>query len=282
MIHDRRAALAALLTTAGALLLAPSPGIRAQEGIHVHPPADSIHGPLAAPPSRSRGSRAPAAECGPAGPPRTLTVRPGGPYAGLSAALADARAGDTVRVAAGTWEERATVACPVVLLGEEGAVLDGGGEGTVLSVRAPGAVIRGLTIRGSGRTVSTEDAGILAEASAGLRVEGNTLEDVLFGVYLKESPDAVIRANRITGHDLPVADRGDAIRLWYSARGTIEGNVVRRSRDVVIWFSDSVAVRGNDIVGGRYGLHYMYSDHNRFERNRFRDNLVGAFLMYSS
>lgn len=247
-----RVSLAALLTAAS-LLPGPSPELGAQEG-----------------------------GCAPEGPPRTLTVRPGGPYAGLSAALADARAGDTVRMAAGTWEERATVACPVVLLGEEGAVLDGGGEGTVLSVRAPGTVIRGLTIRGSGRTVSTEDAGILAEASAGLRVEENTLEDVLFGVYLKESPDAVIRANRITGHDLPVADRGDAIRLWYSARGTIEGNVVRRSRDVVIWFSDSVAVRGNDIVGGRYGLHYMYSDHNRFERNRFRDNLVGAFLMYSS
>ncbi len=33
---------------------------------------------------------------------------------------------------------------------------------------------------------------------------------------------------------------------------------------------------------GRYGLHYMYSDHNRFEENEFRHNQVGAFLMYSA
>jgi nitrous oxidase accessory protein len=31
----------------------------------------------------------------------------------------------------------------------------------------------------------------------------------------------------------------------------------------------------------RYGLHYMYSDHNRFRRNRFEDNQVGAAIMYS-
>jgi len=48
--------------------------------------------------------------------------------------------------------------------------------------------------------------------------------------------------------------------VWYS-RGTLfEDNVVRRSR---------------------YGLHYMYSDDNRFRRNRFEDNQVGAAVMYS-
>ncbi|HXQ22262.1 MAG TPA: NosD domain-containing protein, partial [Candidatus Acidoferrales bacterium] len=31
----------------------------------------------------------------------------------------------------------------------------------------------------------------------------------------------------------------------------------------------------------RYGLHYMYSDHNVFRRNRFEDNQVGAAIMYS-
>src|SRR5690606_22617306 len=31
----------------------------------------------------------------------------------------------------------------------------------------------------------------------------------------------------------------------------------------------------------RYGLHYMYSDNNRFEGNRFERNAAGAAIMYS-
>src|SRR5690606_20707747 len=34
--------------------------------------------------------------------------------------------------------------------------------------------------------------------------------------------------------------------------------------------------------GVRYGLHYMYSDDNRFERNRFTRNAAGAAIMFSS
>ena len=47
--------------------------------------------------------------------------------------------------------------------------------------------------------------------------------------------------------------------------------------------ADSVQVRveENEVSGVRYGLHYMYSDDNRFEANAFRDNAAGAALMYS-
>ena len=41
-------------------------------------------------------------------------------------------------------------------------------------------------------------------------------------------------------------------------------------------------MRDNDIEGVRYGLHYMYSDDNRFEGNVFRDNAAGAALMSRS
>lgn len=201
----------------------------------------------------------------------------------LTEAVARSEAGDTIVLPAGIYRERVHLTHPVVLIGEEGAVLDGGGEGSVLRLdRAPGSVVRGLTIRGSGRNLSREDSGILATRSPGIEVAGCVLEEVLFGVYLKESAGARILGNRVTGHDLEIANRGDAIRLWYSAEGRVEDNVVRRSRDVVIWFSDAVEVRRNTVEESRYGIHYMYSDHGRFSRNRFSGNLVGAFLMYST
>lgn len=210
-----------------------------------------------------------------------LTVGPAGDHRTVTAALAAAAPGDTVRVAAGVYRERPVIDQLVVLLGEPGAVLDGGGDGTVLTVNAT-ATIRGFVIRGSGRRQAAEHAGILASGAPGLVIEDNRLEDVLFGIYVKQSDRPVIRRNVVIGADVPVARRGDGIRLWYSRDGVIEHNRVRRVRDVVVWFSHRARARGNDVRESRYGLHYMYSNHGLFEDNKFVGNHVGAFLMYST
>lgn len=209
-----------------------------------------------------------------------LEVGGSGDFPTIAAALSAAGPGDTVRVHAGIYREHVVISKPVVLQGDSGTVIDGGGAGVVLHVLAP-ATITGLVIRGSGASQAEEHAGILVENADGIVVENNVLEDVLFGVYVKESDRSVIRGNRIEGKDLPLSLRGDGIRLWYSHSGLIESNVVTRSRDVVIWFSDGTKAIGNQISDSRYGLHYMYSDHNEFRGNEFVGNDVGAFLMYS-
>lgn len=210
-----------------------------------------------------------------------ITAGAGGAYPTVTAAVAAAHPGDTVRVLPGVHREHVVVSIPLVLEGTPGAILDAGGRGTVLAVHGAGVVVRNLVIRGSGQNQSREDAGIWADSAGGLVVEGNHLEDVLFGIYLKESHRAVIRDNEVVGKDLPLSLRGDGIRLWYSHHGRVLSNRVTRSRDVVIWFSDSTIVRGNHVRDSRYGLHYMYSNANLFENNEFVGNLVGAFIMYS-
>ncbi len=210
-----------------------------------------------------------------------LVVGAGGTHGSIREALAAAGPGDTVRVTAGVYHEHPVIDKPVVLLGEPGAILDGDGRGIVLLVRAP-AVIRGFTIRGSGSDQSRENAGILATEAPGIVIEDCRFEDVLFGIYLKQSHDAVIRGNTIEGKNLAMPLRGDGIRLWYSHNGLIVGNDLSRVRDLVIWFANGTEVRDNRVSDSRYGVHYMYSDHNRFEGNQFRANHVGAFIMYSN
>jgi nitrous oxidase accessory protein len=210
-----------------------------------------------------------------------IMVGQGGDYRSIGEALDAAQPGDTILVDAGVYSEHLVLTKPVVLLGRNNPVIDGSGTGTVIEVRAP-VTIRGFTIRGSGESQSEEHSGILADGSHGLVVEQNRLHDVLFGIYVKQSAAPVIRDNIVVGKDLPVPLRGDGIRLWYSNGGSIVGNDVERSRDVVIWFSDSTQIVDNTVSESRYGLHYMYSDHNEFEGNEFVSNEVGAFLMYSN
>ncbi len=67
----------------------------------------------------------------------------------LQKAINDAPAGATVRVPAGAWPVQLVIDKAVTLVGEPGAVLDGGGRGPVVRIAAPRANVRleKLTLR---------------------------------------------------------------------------------------------------------------------------------------
>jgi nitrous oxidase accessory protein len=198
----------------------------------------------------------------------------------LAEAIASARPGDVVTVPTGTYAGPLVIDRPMTLVADGRVVLDGGGEGDVIRVNAPDVTVRGFVIRNTGKSLDRENAGVTVLAPRAV-IEHNVLEDVLFGIYVKEGVDSIIRGNTISGKDLPVQRRGDGIRIWQSHRTLIEDNVMRDSRDAVIWFSDGVHLLNNRITDGRYGLHFMYSNGNLIEDNHLEGNSVGAFLMYS-
>lgn len=210
-----------------------------------------------------------------------LVVAPGGPYQSIPDAMTAAQAGDTIEVHAGTYPGNLVVDRPVTLRGVNTPVLDGGGKGTVVTLAAPGASLSGFAIRGSGSDASLADAGVQVRA-AEVVVEDNQLEDVLYGISLDNAPRGVIRRNSIHGKSLPVASRGDGIRLWYSSDVLLEDNRVDGTRDCVVWYSARVRLLRNQIENGRYGLHFMYDDGAEIEGNILRDNSVGAYLMYTT
>ena len=199
----------------------------------------------------------------------------------LPAALAAAQPGDTIVIPPGIYAGPLVVDVPgLTLEGQEGAIIDGGGLGDVFTVNAPDVTVRDLTIRNSGDSLDREHAGITGLAPR-LTIENNRLENVLFGIYLKEAPDSVIRGNEVTGMDLDIGRRGDGIRVWQSPGALVEGNYVYDVRDVVMWFSNGSTLRRNIVENGRYGLHFMFSDDQTLEENILRDNSVGVYLMYS-
>ncbi len=212
----------------------------------------------------------------------SLVVSSQGPYITIHAALAAAHAGDEIVVQGGVYRGALIVDKPVKLTGVNYPMIDGEGRGTVVTLSAEGAELRGFEVRGSGLEYDNDHSGIMVTAPR-VVVENNRLRDVLFGVVVFQAADSIVRGNDISGKsELDVGVKGDGIRLWYSPRTQVVENHVHESRDVVIWYSAETLVRDNLIEHGRYGLHLMYCNDSIIERNRILSNSVGIYSMFSN
>ncbi|MBZ0112012.1 MAG: hypothetical protein K8J08_06105, partial [Thermoanaerobaculia bacterium] len=76
------------------------------------------------------------------------------PGVDLQSVIESSAPGDVLRLAPGSYPGHYIVDRPLTIVGEASSegwpILDGGGSGTVLQIKAPGVEIRGLVIRGSG------------------------------------------------------------------------------------------------------------------------------------
>ena len=200
--------------------------------------------------------------------------------AGLQALIDATPAGGTLRLAPGSHAGPVTITRALTLDGGGKASIVGSGRGTVLLVAASGVTLRGLRIAGSGESHDGVDAGILLEGDDH-RVEDNVIEDVLFGIHLKQVNRSRIAGNRVTGKRLDVGMRGDAIRLWYSRHNAIENNRFERARDLTFANSPDNRIAGNRFQDGRYGMHVIFSPRLLIENNRLSDTGTGIIVLYS-
>ncbi|MBL8761899.1 MAG: nitrous oxide reductase family maturation protein NosD [Phycisphaerae bacterium] len=191
-----------------------------------------------------------------------------------------AKPGDTILVPAGAYREHIRVDRPLSLIAQGRVVIDGMGSGDIVEIAAPNVTFRGFIVRDTGIDLDKENAAIRVLADHAV-IENNTLEDILFGIDLKQAPDAIVRGNFIGGKDLDIARRGDGLRLWRSDRALVERNTIHDGRDAILWYSQNVTVRNNTSRRCRYGFHLMYSDDVLIENNELTHNSVGVYLMYS-
>ncbi len=203
----------------------------------------------------------------------------------LTAALAAARAGDTLVLLPGVHAGPVTVDKPLTLRGRDGAVIDGGGTGNVVKVTAADAALRDLTIRNSGRSLEAMDSGVFLDKTADRAVvAGNLIEGSLFGVYVWGPDDALVTGNRIQGlTDLRVNERGNGVSLWNAPGSRVEDNLIRDGRDgIFTTTSKRNLFAGNRFEGVRFAVHYMYTNQSEVSGNVSIGNDVGYALMYST
>lgn len=205
----------------------------------------------------------------------------GVPAGSLQARIDAAAPGSTLVVPAAVYRGPIAVRGPLTLVGEPGAVIDGGGRGSVITISGAGVVLRGFTVRHSGRDVTEEAAGIRV-AGDDHRIEGNDIVDVYFGIHIGDGARAVVTGNRIRPGTHYGARPGHGINAWHLRDSRIAHNTISEARDgIYLSFTERVVVAENVVTGCRYGLHSMYSQEARFEHNEVARNLLGAALMMS-
>lgn len=191
-----------------------------------------------------------------------------------------APAGSLLKPPPGRYAGPVTLTKPMIIDGRGTVTIDAGDRGTVFSLETSGATLRGLHLTGSGDSHDTDDSCLDVRGSRNT-IENLVLDNCLFGIDLKQADDNVVRGNSVRSKPFDLGVRGDGIRLWYSRRNLIEDNEVTDSRDMVAWYSHDNTYRNNIGRRSRYSIHFMFANDNLVEGNRFYDNAVGVYFMYT-
>ncbi len=193
-----------------------------------------------------------------------------------------ARAGDVVVLPEGRWPGPVVLSKPVTLTSRGGTLV--GSQGTTLRVDAPGAIVVGLMIEGSGSELRGPDSCAYVSATAtDARIEESQFTDCLFGIWVQEAAGVRLVDNHISGRvGVRPASKGNGIHLHNASRVEVRGNTVTDARDgIYVSATEDSIIAANEVSNQRFGIHYMYSLRNKVVDNVANGNSGGIALMQS-
>ncbi|GIV54023.1 MAG: hypothetical protein KatS3mg039_0541 [Candidatus Kapaibacterium sp.] len=205
-------------------------------------------------------------------------------FATLESAIRVAAAGDTIVIEAGRYNStHVLITKPLTIIGNDNPILDGGGTGTVITVRSVPVSIRNVVITNTGFSSLDEYAAIKLIESTASTVENIEAQRCAFGVVLYRSSQCILSNIRCEGTSAAESLSGNGIHLWKSPSCRIKHCYVAHHRDGLYFeFSRHCSIESNESVANmRYGLHFMFSDSNAYRNNVFRSNAAGVAVMYS-
>jgi nitrous oxidase accessory protein len=189
--------------------------------------------------------------------------------------------GGTLIVDGGLHRGPIVIRGPLTVVGRNGAAIDGGGIGSVVTIEGHDVTFRGFVVRNSGTQVTEEAAGIKIAGDRHV-VEDNRVRDVYFGIHIGNGAGQIVRANHIVPGERHGARPGHGISVWHARDTRILDNRIAEARDgIYLSFTKGVQASGNEVTGCRYGMHSMYSQNATFDGNTLTANLLGAALMMS-
>lgn len=192
--------------------------------------------------------------------------------------------GDTVLVKKGIYKEvNIIIDKSIVLLGENLPTIDGEDKGEIVKIVADNVTLDGFRIINVGTSYTSDFAAVRVIKKNGFLLQNLKLETLFFGIYLEKANNGKVLNNKIMGDAVNEYNSGNGIQLWYCKGVEVRGNNVQNVRDgIYLEFSDNIKISHNLSKNNlRYGLHFMFSNHNVYEYNTFENNGAGVAVMFS-
>jgi nitrous oxidase accessory protein len=213
-----------------------------------------------------------------------LKVGTGQKYTSIHSAILAAANGDTILVETGVYKEKnITVNKTLTLIGIQFPVLDGEHKYEVLSLKSNGITIKGFKIVHSGVSSMEDIAGIKIYNTRDAVIINNILEDNFFGIYVQAGFRCRIENNTIKAYSLIEQQSGNGIHCWKCDSLLIRNNTVSGHRDGIYFefVTNSLIELNTSSHNLRYGLHFMFSHHDDYVSNIFRNNGAGVSVMFT-
>ncbi|SFB97974.1 nitrous oxidase accessory protein [Flagellimonas taeanensis] len=215
---------------------------------------------------------------------KTWTVCTSCEHSSIKGTIERAEAHDTLLVQKGTYREyEILVDKPLYIKGIGYPIVDGEKKGEIFQVRSDHVTLDGLFIINVGVSYTKDNAAIRVIQSKDFLIQNMVLEQLFFGIYLEKSSHGKVYHNRIIGEAVDEYNSGNGIQLWYSSDIEVRKNHVQGTRDgIYLEFSDQITITGNTSMDNlRYGLHFMFSNHDVYTHNTFENNGAGVAVMFS-
>lgn len=215
---------------------------------------------------------------------RTITVDPHGAITSIKVAIVRARAGDTVLVKHGHYREGTIVVDkPLVLKGENFPTIDGEKKGENIQIKSDDVVIEGLKVIESGSSSFEDIAAIRIVTSKNIIIRNNILVNTFFGILSQYSTHCTIENNELYSDSSTPRRLANGIHCWKSSDLKITGNSISGHRDGIYleFVTNSFILDNASYDNTRYGLHFMFSHDNTYEKNVIKSNGAGVAVMYS-
>jgi nitrous oxidase accessory protein len=214
----------------------------------------------------------------------TLEVCPACAVSSITEAIALAQPCDSILVRGGIYKEgNIVVDKELTFIGEDWPVIDGENSSEILTVTANHFSIEGFQIQNVGESYVEDRAGIRIKRGREFTIRNNKFYDAFFAIYLQHAAAGLVDGNTVVSHAMNEANSGNAIHLWYCENIKVSNNFVTGNRDgIYLEFVNHSTIENNISQGNlRYGLHFMFSNHDNYFGNTFRENGAGVAVMYS-
>lgn len=213
----------------------------------------------------------------------TLKVCSSCEFKTIQSAIANAKIQDTIEVEGTYHESPIQIKKPIKLKGINSPILDGDNKESVIDIVSDSVEVEGFKIINGGVSDIHEFAGIHIENSKDCKIRNNILDNNAYGIYLAKVQNCIVENNLTNGNAVNEVSGGNGVHIWSCENIQVLKNKTSMHRDgIYLEFSSGLLIEENYSTESiRYGLHFMFSNDNKFYRNHFTKNSTGVAIMYS-